>query len=112
MTTFTVGLPLTTLRRKEQNHRQLIALVSLIMTLSFIALTLFGLSYYRLDKVDRGFSPKHHLLRPSGVIGISLAFIGVVMLCGIFLYPLRKRWRWLQRHGQNRQLAAGGHPGQ
>ncbi|MBV8051108.1 MAG: hypothetical protein JOZ80_07965 [Acidobacteriaceae bacterium] len=69
---------------------------------SFLALMLFGMSYYRLSKTDRAFSAKHHLLRPSGTIGISLAFIGVLMLCGIFLYPLRKRWPWLQRKGDSK----------
>jgi len=103
MTATAVSLALTTdLPCKEQRHRRLATLISLIVTLGFIALAAFGMSYYRLSKADRAFSPKHHLLRPSGAIGISLAFLGVLMLCGIFLYPLRKRWPWLQRQGDSK----------
>ncbi len=28
--------------------------------------------------------------------------VGVLMLCGIFLYPLRKRWSWLQKQGDSK----------
>jgi hypothetical protein len=52
--------------------------------------------------VDRPFSPKHHILRPSGSIGIKLGFLGTAMFFAIFLYPLRKRWQWLARQGNSR----------
>lgn len=90
------------IRTAELTHRRLIKLISIIWAAVFLALTLFGMSYYRLSKTDRAFSPKHHLLRPSGTIGISFALLGVLMLCAIFLYPLRKRWRWLQRQGDSK----------
>ncbi|HXY02126.1 MAG TPA: hypothetical protein VEI49_01055 [Terriglobales bacterium] len=102
MTASSISMPLAAIRPAEQTHRRLIELISIIWIVVFVAVTLFGMSYYRLSKTDRAFSPKHHLLRPSGTIGISLAFLGVIMLCGIFLYPLRKRWRWLQRQGDSK----------
>jgi hypothetical protein len=89
-------------RGAEQRHRRLVMLSSLIVTAAFGALALFGMSYYRLSQTERAFSTKHHLLRPTGLIGISLAFLGVLMLCGIFLYSLRKRWGWLQRQGDSK----------
>jgi hypothetical protein len=67
-----------------------------------VALTLYGADYYRLSQADRPFSPKHHLLKPSGAVGINLGVLGVLMLCGIFLYPLRKRWAWLQKQGNSK----------
>jgi hypothetical protein len=45
---------------------------------------------------------KHHLLRPSGRIGVNLGILGLVMFLIIFLYPLRKRWTWLGRQGLSR----------
>jgi hypothetical protein len=102
MTAPAISLPSAAIRSAEQIHRRLVELILVIWTTAFLALTLFGMSYYRLNKTDRAFSPKHHLLRPSGIIGISLAFLGVLMLWGIFLYPLRKRWRWLQRQGDSK----------
>jgi hypothetical protein len=103
MTASAIGFPGAIVRVGEKKHRRLVTMISIGLATSFLALTLFGMSYYRLSKADRAFSPKHHLLRPSGTIGISLAFLGVLMLCAIFLYPLRKRWHWLQQRGDSKR---------
>jgi hypothetical protein len=63
------------------------------------SLAVYGFSYYTLSSSERPFSPKHAALRPSGVIGIKLGILGVLMFLTIFLYPLRKRWPWLMRQG-------------
>ena len=52
--------------------------------------------------MDRPFSPKHHMLRPSGPIGLYLGFMGVALFLGIFLYPIRKHWAWLRQIGNTR----------
>jgi hypothetical protein len=52
--------------------------------------------------MDRPFSPKHHMLRPSGPIGLYLGFMGVALFVGIFLYPIRKHWAWLGQIGKTR----------
>ncbi|MFZ0808947.1 MAG: hypothetical protein WAN03_22330 [Candidatus Sulfotelmatobacter sp.] len=74
----------------------------LVFAAAVVALILYGQDYYRLSQPERAFSPKHHLLKPGGVVGINLGLLGVLMLCGIFLYPLRKRWRWLQKLGNSK----------
>lgn len=43
------------------------------------------------------------MLRPSGVIGLKLGMLGVAMFLVIFIYPLRKRWRWLGSIGKTTQ---------
>jgi hypothetical protein len=86
----------------EKRHQRLVMLISLIAIGAIVALMLYGADYYRLSQADRAFSPKHHLLRPSGIVGINLGLLGVLMLCGIFLYPLRKRWGWLQKQGDSK----------
>ncbi|MGA8763085.1 MAG: hypothetical protein WB562_09495 [Candidatus Sulfotelmatobacter sp.] len=85
----------------EQNHRRLLKWVLVFATAAIVALAIYGQDYYRLSQADRPFSPKHHLLKPSGAVGINLGLLGVLLLCGIFLYPLRKRWRWLQKRGNS-----------
>jgi hypothetical protein len=85
-----------------KQHRRLITIISSVAIGVLVALTLYGADYYRLSQADRPFSPKHHLLKPSGVVGINLGVLGVLMLCGIFLYPLRKRWAWLQKQGNSK----------
>ena len=86
----------------ERQHRRLVLLISALAVAAIVALVLYGEDYYRLSQADRPFSPKHHLLKPSGVVGINLGLLGVLMLCGIFLYPLRKRWAWLQKRGNSK----------
>ena len=67
-----------------------------------LAFGLYGLDYYVLDQAHRPFSPKHGLLRPSGQVGIRLGILGFVAFCLVYLYPLRKQWRWLGRKGKTR----------
>ena len=86
----------------EKQHRRLVMMISSVAIGVMVALTLYGADYYRLSQADRPFSPKHHLLKPSGTVGINLGVLGVLMLCGIFLYPLRKRWAWLQKQGNSK----------
>jgi hypothetical protein len=86
----------------QEQHRRRIMTVSLVATSLMAGLALYGANYYTLTQADRPFSPKHHLLKPSGVIGINLGLLGVLLFCGIFLYPLRKRWAWLRKQGDSR----------
>ena len=86
----------------ERGHRlRLRALYALAIVTNF-AIFFYGFDYYKLSSIDRPFSPKHHLLRPSGPIGLYLGFMGVALFCGIFLYPIRKHWSWLGQIGSTR----------
>jgi hypothetical protein len=85
----------------EKQHRRLVMMICVLGVSLLVALALYGADYYRLSQADRPFSPKHHLLKPSGMVGINLGLLGVLLLCGIFLYPLRKRWAWLQKQGSS-----------
>ena len=85
-----------------KQHRRRIAAVSGALAVLFAGLAIYGANYYVLSPAARPFSPKYHLLRPSGVVGINMALLGVVMFCGIFLYPLRKRWAWLRKRGDSK----------
>jgi len=86
----------------ERGHRvRLYALYCLAIATN-LAIFFYGFDYYKLSAVDRPFSPKHHMLRPSGPIGLYLGFVGVALFIGIFLYPLRKHWAWLGQIGSTR----------
>jgi hypothetical protein len=86
----------------QKKHRRLLIGISLLGIALAIGLAIYGADYYSLSPAERPFSPKHHLLKPGGAVGIDLGVLGVLMFCAIFLYPLRKRWAWLQRQGQSR----------
>ena len=87
---------------KERGHRlRLYGLYALAISLN-LAIFIYGFDYYTLASADRPFSPKHHVLRPSGTGGLYLGFLGVLLFLGIFLYPIRKRWPWLATIGSTR----------
>jgi hypothetical protein len=74
---------------------------------SFMALIAFlilnGASYYMLSPEERPYSPLHASLRSSGTVGLKLGILGLAMFGVLFLYPLRKRWKWLARIGATRR---------
>jgi len=83
------------------HHIRLVAAYVIAISLT-VAIVVYGFGYYTLSVADRPFSPKHGMLRPSGVVGLKLGFLGLAMFFTIFLYPLRKRWAWLGRQGSAR----------
>jgi hypothetical protein len=83
----------------ERGHRRRLKLAAILAIAAVMALSLYGWNYYLLSATDRPFSPKHELLKPSGIIAIKLGMLGVALFVTIFLYPLRKRVSWLGRIG-------------
>src|ERR1700757_3876577 len=86
----------------ERGHRLRMRLLYVLAIVSNLAIFIYGFDYYKLSAMDRPFSPKHHMLRPSGPIGLYLGFVGVALFAGIFLYPIRKHWAWLGQIGKTR----------
>ena len=88
--------------KPEGRHKLGVRLVILLYVLVIAWAALRGFGYYRLPLAARAFHPLNRQLRPSGTVGIRLAFLGVVSFFGIYLYPFRKRWVWLSRIGKTR----------
>src|ERR1700757_1691862 len=86
----------------ERGHRLRMRALYVLAIATNLAIFFYGFDYYKLSAMDRPFSPKHHMLRPSGPIGLYLGFMGVALFVGIFLYPLRKHWAWLGQIGSTR----------
>lgn len=86
----------------ERGHRVRLYALYVLAVATNLAIFFYGFDYYKLSSIDRPFSPKHQLLRPSGPIGLYLGFAGVALFVGIFLYPLRKHWAWLGQIGSTR----------
>src|ERR1019366_6159983 len=93
--------PLADAARKRR-HRLWIQLGIAAGTLATIALCVYGLSYYILPADARPLSPRHDALKPSGRIGNALGIVGGVLFLLMYLYPLRKRWRWLSMKGKTK----------
>src|SRR5205807_3500226 len=86
----------------DRSHRIRLYSLYVLAFATNLAIFIYGFDYYKLSAIDRPFSPKHHLLRPSGPIGLYLGFVGVALFVGIFLYPIRKHWPWLGQIGSTR----------
>jgi hypothetical protein len=97
-----VATAVTPVRDSERGHRSRVAAGYFLFATLIVALAVYGFNYYTLGAADRPFSPKHAALRPSGIIGIKLGWLGVTMFLIIFLYPLRKHWPWLMKKGNSR----------
>jgi hypothetical protein len=60
-----------------------------------LAISVAGLPYYTLPVAERVRSPLHAWLRPSGYIGQSAGLLAITIFLFLWLYPIRKRVRWL-----------------
>jgi hypothetical protein len=83
----------------ERRHWLQVWLATAACVLLLVCVTAYGFDYYLLGSADRPYSHKHAILRPSGVLGVKLGILGVVLFLLLFLYPLRKRIPWLARKG-------------
>lgn len=86
----------------ERGHRTRLLLAWLAAIAIVLVIAGYGFNYYTLSSLNRPYSPKHDLLKPSGAIGIKLGMFGVFLFFLIYLYPLRKKWGWLARQGNSR----------
>jgi hypothetical protein len=60
-----------------------------------VAITLLGLPYYLEPAAARVRSSWHVWLRPSGYVGQTVGIIAFLIFVFLWLYPVRKRFRWL-----------------
>ncbi len=87
---------------QETWHRFRLRVAWFAAIVSVAAISVYGFSYYRLSLEQRPFSPLHGLLKPSGSVGLRLGMIGLGLYCVLFLYPVRKRVKWLGKIGKTR----------
>lgn len=86
----------------ERRHRFWLGAGYIFAGLIILALLLYGFDYYWLSQAERALSPKHAYLKPSGTIGLRLGMFGVALFLLIYLYAVRKHWKWLARQGNSR----------
>lgn len=88
--------------RNELPHRLRAALLMFGAMGLILWLTAIGFDYYRLPLAERPVHPRHWQLRPSGQIGLRVGMLSLGIFLCLFLYPLRKHWKPLQRIGKTR----------
>lgn len=75
-------------------------ILPVVLTAGLIVATVVGLPYYRLPLEARVRHPFHIWLRPSGYLGQTLGLIALAIFVFLWLYPLRKKVRWLAWTGR------------
>jgi hypothetical protein len=79
-------------------HRFYIGIMSTIVIVVSIYLTYIGYSYYSSPIHERFYHPDHNWLKPSGMFGHGLGFIGTfLILFGVVLYIVAKKYMIFER---------------
>jgi len=69
--------------------------VVMLLLFVLVAICIGGLRYYLEPMAARVRSPWHAWLKPSGYIGQSAGLLALALFLFLWLYPLRKKFRWL-----------------
>lgn len=73
----------------------------LILIVVSVYLVYKGYAYYNTSLEERFYQSDHELLKPNGLLGHGMGIIGsFLMVAGVSIYMLRKRWRLLARWGK------------
>jgi hypothetical protein len=81
--------------RAREPARSRSSWITAVITVAVLAVNIAGARYYVLPIPERVRSPLHPVLRSSGIIGQSAGILAVIIFTFLWLYPLRKRSRWL-----------------
>ncbi len=66
-----------------------------LLSLLLAAVLVYGAPYYALPMAERVRHPLHPWLRASGYVGQSAGLVALGIFLFLWLYPVRKRFRWL-----------------
>ena len=76
------------------------SLYVIIVLATLIFFGWFGYSFYTMDQTENYYHPLYDLLKPSGLIGHSLGYLGTLLIIlGIVIYMIRKRVRYFATWG-------------
>ena len=88
------GAPQPTRPAAAPRPRRGVAVVVALAAL-LASILVYGAPYYRLPIAERVRHPLHAWLRPSGYVGQTAGLVALAVFAFLWLYPLRKRARWL-----------------
>ncbi len=88
---------------KPVSHKLYIGTMAAIVVAITVWLGLRGSSYYATSLEERFYHSDYSLLKPNGMLGHGIGIMGsLMMITGVAIYMLRKRWRVMARWGQIR----------
>jgi len=73
----------------------------LMLIVVSVYLVYSGYHYYNTPLAERFYHTDHELLKPNGFLGHGMGIVGsFLMVAGVSIYMLRKRWKFLARLGK------------
>lgn len=85
---------------KPAAHKLYIGIMVTVMVAVTVWLTYRGSSYYATSLEERFYHNDYELLKPNGLLGHGMGILGsFLMITGVSIYMLRKRWRVMARWG-------------
>ncbi len=86
---------------KPAVHKLYISSMVIILVTVTVYLAYKGHSYYNTSLEERFYHADHEQLKPNGMLGHGMGILGsFLMVAGVSIYMLRKRWRVLARWGK------------
>lgn len=79
----------------RKRERSAGGLVVAVLVLLLLGLNVLGLDYYLAPRVEQVRDPLHPWFRSSGYVGQSAGLLALAIFLFLWLYPLRKKFRWL-----------------
>jgi hypothetical protein len=88
---------------KPAIHKLYIGTMVAIVVAVTVWLAYRGSSYYATSLEERFYHDDYDLLKPNGLLGHGIGILGsLMMISGVSIYMLRKRWKVMARWGQIR----------
>ena len=87
--------PARALAERRRSGARFLRLVPVGVALLLLGITVVGLPYYTAPAGVRVRSAWHAWLKPSGYLGQGVGIVALLIFLFLWLYPLRKRYRWL-----------------
>lgn len=81
--------------RRPAGHGPALQGTVLVLATLLAGILVYGWPYYALPVAERVRDPMHPWLRPSGYVGQSGGIVALAIFVFLWLYPLRKKYRWL-----------------
>lgn len=85
----------TPARRPPRKVRSAATTAAAVFITVLVGVNVFGFQYYLLPRSEQVRSPLHIWLRPSGYVGQGAGVLALAIFLFLWLYPLRKKFRWL-----------------
>jgi hypothetical protein len=96
--------PVVEKQSKLTAHRFWVVALAIVLFSLIGWVAVHGFSYYRLPLTERPFDQGHGEFKPAGTTGIRLGILACLIFALIYIYPLRKKFKFLRFMGSTKHV--------